>query len=191
MNITPNQNINFGAKLIKLSPVKKLADLKGEYMPAKLSFVEFEPGNKKDLQAISNAVKSWNGEMFASDIYTSAKLIRNRKLDPESHKIYVLTSQKNNFDNLNADEIVGLADFETNKPDEGHLNFLQVDPDLITSYVPPRFRYVGTGMLEALKSLYKKTITLKSVYSATAFYEKNGFKLIDFESLLYKWSKEK
>ena len=180
-------SLNFQAKLIEQTQAKKLVYPEKDYQSVNLSFVEIEPANKRDINALREVAENWDCATFATDIYTTARALSRKSLDSESYKIYALSSQRQNFDQLISDDILGIAEFKKDGANTGNLNFLQVDPDLIMSYDKPRYKYIGTGILNSLKSLYSKAITLTSVYSAALFYEKNGFKLIKPENLLYKW----
>lgn len=67
------------------------------------------------------------------------------------------------------------------------LMYLQVDPILLQKMEPPVYKSVGTGIINSLKRVYNKAIQLVSLYSATEFYVKNGFDVIDKEKLRYLW----
>ena len=106
--------------------------------------------------------------------------------DSERYQVYALTSQNRDFDKLCSDDILGLAEVE-NGEKAVELDYLQVNPQFIFGSQCPLFREVGTGIVDSLKSLYNKVIELTSAYSATEFYEKNGFEIFDINKLRYRW----
>ena len=70
---------------------------------------------------------------------------------------------------------------------------LQAAPNAMYSKTKKaEYNNIGKSLVKSLqKQKENKVISLKSMYSATGFYEKMGFKLIDPAQLLYEWRKIK
>lgn len=192
MMINNTQTPNFRAKFVASTQVKKLNTLKNEYEKCAVSFLEFDPANKKDLKAIKDVSRYWCDSRFGWDVFQSADAITYGNLDREANKVYILTKQKNDFDNLRYDDVLGLADVETNQNKEGkdylNLHRLQTNPDFIDKE-RPMFKYIGTSILNILKG-FNKIIELNSVSSAIDFYEKNGFVDLGTQFLRFRWTPE-
>lgn len=181
MNINFN-NLNFGAKYINSTLIKKYDSNKQSYSPVQAAFVEIESSNLSDRDALHELRKDWKD----CDYYI-APIVDSIDYEFEDNKVYALTSQRHNFDKLRSDEIMGLANMDVSKGKIPELSYLQVDPSLLNKMEPPIYKNVGTGILNSLKQIYNKAIQLVSAYSATEFYVKNGFDIIDKKKLRYIW----
>ena len=186
-------NTNFKAKFVGKTEIKKLNTLKNEYEKYGVSFLEFDASNKKDLSAMKNISRYWCDSQYAWDIYQSAEAIFYEAINPKTNKVYLLTKQKDNFKKLKYDEVLGLADVETKQYENGgdYLNIhrLQTNPDFLDKE-QPFFKYIGTGILNILKS-FNKVIELNSVHSAMGFYENNGFVDLGTQLLRFRWTPDK
>lgn len=182
-----NSHVNFGAKFIKKVNIKKFDKLTNEFKPIEASFVKFDPKNKEDLTAISSAVDSWEGQFFAKSIADHASKMQSSELSQRHNQIYLLSSQKDNFENLEPSKILGMAKTEHWKHTPDEIRYFETKPDIKHSQKDRTIKDVGKAMIESLKELYPKRIELTSSTSAADFYEKQGFKLIDEAWLRYRW----
>ena len=82
---------------------------------------------------------------------------------------------------------MGLANMNITKGTTPELLFLQVDPVLSYKKGQSIYKNIGTEIINSLKQIYAKAIQVVSLYSATEFYEKNGFEIIDTKKLKYIW----
>ena len=187
MKINSFSGLNFGAKYIEQVDVKKYNPKSTLYDSASLSFVEFDPINKRDTEAIANAVKTWKGQDYAGMIAQNANLVSNGFLSPEVNHIYLMTSQTHDFDNLDSKKILGLAQMQTGVDEEDNLRYFQVRPDLKHGIKNRRYKNIGSGMLDSLKKIYNKAITLIASYSAANFYELQGFEIRNTDLFEYIW----
>lgn len=177
---------SFEAKLINYSKVKKLSEIDELYVPSKVSFVEIVPNNSNDVKAIYNVAKYWENEHFASNISYTVQQLCQGVLDTVNHKVFALTKQKNKFDMLEDTKILGLIELE--KLDKSvKINYLQVNPEFVYA-VNPKYKGIGSKILDSIKKYYNTLIKVRSEYSATKFYEKNGFYLVDKNKFDYEWT---
>lgn len=190
MNICTNAPINFRAKYVNSVPVDKFDFDVWNYKPHKVSFLEYDYSNEKDFKSLYEAVRGWHGQHYAGCIVDNASLIVAGLLPKSKNKIYILTEQKGEFDNLNSRKIMGLAQMELNKDKPDELKFLQVRPNLIESFDIRKFKNIGKGIIDSLKSLYNKNgIFVNSSRMATGFYEKQGFERVVGTKFNYIWKK--
>lgn len=187
MNINNYNQTNFGANFINKVNIKRLDSKTNMYKSCQASFVQFDPQNKNDLNAISKAVKTWQGDNFAGTIVNNAIRIVNGMTSSKVNHIYLLTTQKDKFDKLNREEILGLAQMRSNKKDPDELWYLQVKPDTKYGAEGRTFKSVGSGILNSLKAIYNKKITLFASYFAANFYETQGFDVREPKLLEYEW----
>lgn len=190
MNTINISSASFGAKFINKIPVKKFDSLNNAYKDSLVSFVQIDSRNRKDVAALMDTAKYWRDGHYADNIAYTARELYLGKMDDNHYQVYALTSQKKQFDNLLSEKILGLIELE-NKPDYAEILHLQVDPELIYTNQPPRYKYVGTGILNFLKKFYNKTLELASVCSAVEFYQKNGFEICSSTSLRFRWKPSK
>ena len=183
-------SINFNAQFINQVTIKRYNPDKNNYNSIPVSFVQIEAENNNDIQAVKKTTKDWQNGMFSDKICIAAERIAEEKTNNSPVRIYALTSQMKDFDNLRPDNILGLVETENNK-NALEINHLQVNPEFLPSIEPPKYRHVGSGILDSLKNLYNKVIELTSVYTATNFYEKNGFEIFDIHKFRYRWIPKK
>lgn len=188
MRINNYSQINFNAKFLNNVTIQKLNPKTNNYIPTTASFVEFEPQNAKDFEAIKNAVTNWEGQVFATSIGTNAENIIKGTISNKINRIFMLTTQKDNFEKLDKEKVLGLANMEQlpNKPNE--LRYFQVKPDSKFGTNNRKFRHVGKEMLKSIQHIYKKGQLMAS-YSAANFYARMGLELIDANMLVYSWHK--
>lgn len=163
--------INFTANYIHSVKIKKLEG--SVYKPFEAAFTEIDLNNKRDLFSLKETSDNW-GECFAEDIYQDA--CKETSLGYKNH-IFALTSQKNNFDTLSPEKILGLVEFHEKKDNTNKIEFLQVQPDCVScQFGKANFKRIGSAIIKSLKILYPdKPIKLHSVIDAKKFYQKHHF----------------
>lgn len=181
-------NISFRANYIKPAVVQKRTT-DGSYADSKGSFIELDYKDKKDMDSLKKVSETWGAGTFAYDIYEEA-LQALEEDNIENKHTYAITQQGSGLDDVNPDEVMGLAYVEEKSPNEKELVYLQVDPSIAKTYEDKPIKHIGSAMLDSLKSISSDcAITLKSVNSALDFYETNGFKSNPKRSALeYIWN---
>lgn len=179
--------VSFQANLINKPNILKKTP-QNVFKPLKVAFVEIEPHNPNDLKALDNVGEYWS-ESFAGNISFIANSVAQGKSSANDYKIYALTKQAENFDSLNPDDILGLAETLPTDKNKIHINYLQVEPEQVYK-IAPDYNKIGSRILDSLKILYK-IITLKPNSKGTAnFYEQNGFKPVKENPNVWIWSRE-
>ena len=196
MKIVFTPNTNFKAKFIKTEPILKLSDNAAEYNKHDISIAKIEIDKAEDIQALQDSAKSWGVKAyFSQDIADSAAYMHGLKEKIGKDlgiNFYIATLQKDSFDKLRSDEILGMA--ETNRIEPKHLGIksLQVSPSVMHAKVNTEYKGIGRSIIRALKAQKEnKIISLVSMYSAANFYEKMGFILTNPENLMYVWRRFK
>ena len=177
INFTPS--VNFTAILKDYSPVVKKYDKDiGIYNDEKVSFVEIDTSNKNDIKALRDIAFEWcRGDTYAGQIYDDARQKSiNRYYDYENKlRFYAITSQKDDFDNLDYKKILAVCKSEEKSSEKMYLNYLQVKPSCIYER-PSNYKMVGTGFLDSLKKYYDEiTLTSLKLKKVLKFYKNNGF----------------
>ncbi len=186
MKINNINNTNFGAKFINNVRIQQFDSKTGDYKSKRASFVEFDPKNRRDLFAIRKATRGWDGDYFGRHIAEQAGEIAKSYISPHINHIYLLTSQLDDFEKLDNNEILGLAQMEINN-NENNLHFLQVKPSSTFLRAGRGYKKVGAGIITSLKKLYRHNISLISTTKAVNFYIAQGFELISEEMLKFGW----
>ncbi len=162
--------LTFQANYLSSATIERINVYKN--CPKKVAFVEINPAQKGDVATMHKTAIKWDkigGDGFAYDI---CKAINNGVKD----RFFVLTTQSDNFDKLDHNQILSMAQVKTEKEGESFVEYLQVDPENFRTAENPEFRLIGTAMLNSLKKIfYNKSILLDSVRNAISFYLKNGF----------------
>ena len=185
-------NISFGAKSLSKENIFKYNKNLNSYNQANVSFVEINPKNSNDYTAVSEAVKSWQNETYGTNIMHTVKELKKDYVKGENHKIYALTSQKDNLQKLNSDMILGLVQIELEENKTPYLSYLQTNPDYTEQYAfyfERIYKGVGTAILNALKKLYNSILLKASNRGLDYFYTKNDFHLVDKLGNKYLWKK--
>jgi len=181
-------NISFTANYIKPAIIQKINTKNNKAETLEVSCVELNPKDNRDLKAVREVVYDWE----TTDGYDGAILSYMRNYASEGKywevsscskeyldkmKFYAITSQKENFENLDSDDILALGQIKVD--DNIELKYLQVKPESFTSYLKKeKFKYIGTQMLKLILSLFpNKDITLCSSPYVYDFYLKNGFEM--------------
>ncbi len=174
--------ISFGATYISSALVQKNDHKKDTKKDVEVSFIELDPKNKVDLEAVHGVCEKWN----LKDSYLDIRYLffmfcarRGFSKGAPNTKFYAITTQKDNFNNPKTDDMLAVAEVEELDKDKLELKFLHVEPKHNNdSDSNSRFKYVGTALLDSLKNISKnKNIVVDSALSAVEFYKKNGFKL--------------
>jgi hypothetical protein len=187
MKINGNYSPSFSAKLVSTKQIGKL--VKNAYQNDVVSFVEIEPHNANDINALGNAAKEWLYGDFACNVYHAACSIRDDSKYYKNSKVYALTSQNSNLEKLDSKNILGLVHVE--KFSEGNLfiEHIVANPEIIKSRTP-EYNGIGTAILRSLKELcYKISCFPSKTESVIKFYYKNGFVEISAGTNCFVWYK--
>ena len=180
--------INFGAKPINRINIKIFDKRVNDFVHCQATFVKLDPKNSSDISAVGEAAKTWKNSKYASKIATAARWMNTNPIE-----VYALTIQKDKFDTLIPEKILGLAEMrKDNKiPDEDFLYHLQVKPDAINvdSNGKNNYKYVGSSILKSLKKIYSDIfLYAEDNQKIQKFYRDNGFIADYMYERRYHWS---
>ncbi len=193
--LTPQNYINFGAKYTGRTTVKRLNKITNEYVTQGVSVLEFDPNNKKDLDAMVKLAEKWKGSRFGDNIASTANKLYFDKRNPGKERIFMLTTQNLNFSVPDIKQVLGLTQTSCDDGFSICVDYLQTKPTLMNnpnkSKRTKEYTHVGEGLLNAMKSKFSdKPIYLYPLDDVTGFYIKNGFSEVSKDPLKYKWVKE-
>ncbi len=179
--------ITFKANLSALTNIKQLT---GEqtYKNIPAAFVELQIDSEDDLNALETIAYDWqDGDIYARDVYERFRINYEEQNPKTNERFFALTTQSENFKNLNPYKILGVA--ELYKPSENisEIEFLQTSPAYLNNIELPQIKHIGKAMIDCFKMIIKdKDISLYTTASAKSFYEKMGFKNIESNLMLLK-----
>lgn len=183
-----NNNISFGANFIQKLPVQKYSFKNKKYIPAYANLIEINPHDIQDVTALNNIAKAFGDDNYVNNISYDAKLAYKRHSTNERFAAFLLTKQSGNFENIDANKVLGAAEILRVKNREIDLVYLQTDPFLVYSLLPRTVKNVGGAILDYLKQTNDKISLIAT--SAERFYLKNGFKPVSSDCSLLVWSKK-
>ena len=187
-----SNNLAFKARFLQNIPVLKYNHKTKNYDKVLSSFLELDPKNINDAKALSEVVNYWENDKYACCILNGFEYCTKNLDKCEKYKIFALTYQKNNYDKLISDELLGLVQMNLEDGQTHYLSYLQVNPAYIEQYNifgNRMYKGVGSGILSALKKIYN-SISLKASSSGLdSFYKKNNFDLISKDDKKYLWEK--
>ena len=167
MKIT-NSNLNFNAKYLDRVEIRKKRFL--GYKPCEVSLIEFDRNNPNDLQAMNHVVHNYGPN---SPVYTMLWS------EPVSNQHIVgITTQKDNFENPVADNILALMQYYDYK-DLVYISKLQVEPKYKYEEMKffRKYKDIGKAFIKKVKMINdNKRLEVCSLEKAIPFYEKIGFR---------------
>ena len=153
------------------------------FNPVQAYIVELDKNNAEDLNSLHKVSRLWNKENSNLIYYMLADFIQDLDLKPDVNENHclILTTQKDNFENIDPQKVLGAMLFSEENM-ENELNWLQVQPKHNSKFKPVSRRYKGVGT--ALVSYLKAKFTDKPIYvyssnTAIDFYKKLGFNTYD------------
>lgn len=144
-----------------------------------VSFVEVNPQSESDVTTMREVTLNWGRDSYATNIMEYFQYSHFCGEDFDENRFFALTTQKNNFEKLEADDVLALALVFKESKRRVDLKYLQVDPE--NNYFSGERRYegIGRGILQSICKLFEnKDIFLQSVKTACEFYKLQGFKQI-------------
>ena len=182
--------ISFGAKPINTINIKKFDKRANNFINCQATFVKLDPKNSSDISAVGEAAATWKDSKYASKIATAACWMNKNPI-----VVYALTIQKDKFNKLVPEKILGLAEMRKDNriPDEDFLYHLQVKPDAINvdSDGKNNYKYVGSSILKSLKKLYSNIFLFSEISpNIQKFYMDNGFIRDYMYERRYHWSSD-
>jgi predicted GNAT family N-acyltransferase len=191
------QSITFTANYVKPVNIKRFNGKK--YVKDEVNLVEIQ---SEDIMPMRNITRNWKNAEYATGIY------RYFLMPTTDSRIYAITEQKQNFQNLQAQQILGvMLDIDHSKEEQRQIvGYLQVKPSEISSsygkstnriirkltnifskHKNAAHKNIGKAFVEALKSLHPQDeISLVSDPKAVGFYKELGFKPDKDEMLTYR-----
>lgn len=146
MEVCNRNNTQFcGTHIMKTSVLKKAAKELKQYIPHEAHIVELDYNVPADKKVAEELFRTWQGAEFIP-------IISSRTTSP-SRRVFAITTQNSNYENLNASEIMGVADFAF-KDTHSHTSFLQAKPEIINK--PDRdIKGVGRALMQGIISHIK------------------------------------
>ena len=178
--------ISFKANLVS-NPEIVRKDENGNWNPYGVSFVKMDARDKSDTSAVGEVAANWakycpRGEKtFAADVHRDMFLGTN----PDIYEFYALTGQKENFEQLESENILGFIQMRLHNGFLHEIEYLQAHPS--TYYTPEESIYkgIGSAMIKGIIKLFpQRDIILMPVDSAIGFYKKMGFEQMPFSRKL-------
>ncbi len=182
------KTISFGASFLNSAQVYKRTQ-DNKYKNAEVSFVKMNPKDDNDIKVLDNIQKYWENDKYASNIYNFALKIRKDELSAKNFKVYTLTSQNSDYENLDDRNILGAVLGETPKKDFLFIDYLQVNPKYIY-YPNTEYKRNGSAILDSLKTHFSEIMLKPTKGSTEKFYEKNGFHKVGDLMVWSKYNKE-
>lgn len=173
--------ISFKGNFISHLNIQKIYPIK---RPCKISIVELNPLDNRDLRALRELNDLWEAS-FSGSIYKDAASIHNIGEADKAQKFYVLTRQMKNFENIFPEDILAEAKIveDSFNGRSVNLDYLQVHPENMFGSENRKFKHIGTAFLDFFKNLYKgKEINLHTLFSSQDFYFANGFHRVERDS---------
>ena len=169
--------ISFKAKLMGETTVKLYNSKTSAYENRPAYFIRYDKRSEADLVSVLDTSRLWKrGDKYAKNIANNLYCAHKRKpFRLHINKFYALTLQKNNFEKVNPEKVLAMAE-TLNKNGTMYLEFLQVNPKYTAGFANRKYKDCGQAIVESLKNIrIIKDIILASNAHSVKFYEKCGF----------------
>lgn len=192
MQISFSQRLNFTAKRqdYESAFINRLADESRSYEPYKAHVAEIDFNSSSDLKALDDLRESWADGHFIEDIFIDAKKLHNRKWRNDgTKKIFVLTAQNDNFEELEPHKVLSICELSGIYGKGAEVSYIETNPEYRCKS-SAKYKRNGKALMEFLQSQFDK-LTLNAIDEDYIhnFYKSLGFKLIEPRSGLFKWVK--
>ncbi len=138
-----NNNPAFcGKPILKTSVLKKVQNA---YSNADAHIVELDFNNPSDYKAADNLQTLWKGEEFLPMMLCSKT--------NESKRVFVLTSQDKDFENMDSSKILGIVDFFLYDK-TADIKFLQADTNIIKQK-NREIKGIGSSLIKGVCEYFK------------------------------------
>ena len=176
--------ITFGANYIQNVMIQKRTP-ENKFEPCEVAVVELDANSMDDFNTLRTLASSWGPDTFVPDMTFHFRVYAGLEQQALLH-LFAITQQKKDFEKLNTNDVMGLADFKEEK-NLYALNYLQTNPDYGYVNYFQEYKHVGTAMLNFLKAKFSdKPIKLHSTQNAVPFYLKNGFQQqVEHDGMIY------
>ena len=167
--------ISFKAKYIQPTTIKHKG-IDSQFHDYKAAIAELKTCSQNDLMTINELNCDWsNCQTLANDIAKIYNSLYANTKPSEDESFFVVTTQKDKFDKLDREKILGII--QTKKTNNVlEIENLQVSPETNYAAVVRQFKQVGRRLVEfIINSNNNNRIELLSERSAIPFYEKLGF----------------
>ncbi len=191
MYINPINNINFQAKIAKAKvPILKRNGNKG-YQNCSAKLWELDINNPNDMQKIREICRM---PEFALYSYELPQALTENNTEEYKKHCFVLTKDNNKTaSDIDKNDVLGMFTFyETNKNEQPNIikffiTNLQYRTKWNCSVHEKEYMHIGNGMAKAAKSISpQKSLYCYSEPWAVKFWEKNGFKQISEQNMLFR-----
>ena len=171
--------INFRAKYINTQKIIKNDN--NQYKQHDVAFVQINSQCENDILCLKSVEKTWGKKALVKDLVKDINQEWETKKADKNAKYFALTSQKNGFEKLLPQKILGVIELlTTSDKNTDYINILEVEPNSIYGAKQRRFVNIGSSILNALKeNLNNKDFILEARENVVKFYEKNGFKSVN------------
>ena len=181
-------NISFKAQFVKPVFINRVSG-QGNYNKCLASFVKLNPRDINDVKNVELLSKEWGNKASYIKII-SQNLFNEYKMQEDSakNKIYALTTQITDLENLNPKDIQGVLEIMPTmfSQEDLYISYFEINPKNIHSNPEKIYSKIGTEILDTIKRLFpKKKLLIVAGNDSQKFYEKNGFKETPFGLLEY------
>ena len=180
--------INFTGSFVKNVTISKLIS-DGKMKLEDVALVKLDKTDKRDVMTLAETAYNWENVAsgYAPNIYCDSLKTKNYPNVSNEH-YFALTTQKENFEKLEADKILGLSLFFEKKAPNNELAWLQANPSTNHEAGERTYKNIGKALVNFMKGLFTKPIYVQADKKAIPFYQKLGFTQAEKlpEQMIYK-----
>lgn len=169
--------ITFKAQYIKPVSIERKG-LDSKFHPYQVALIEFNPKSEQDFLSLNVTNCNWgNCKTLLHDIMKKFNFLHRGLRMPQEERFFGITKQKEHFDKLEPDKILGVLQTRRNRQGKFEIENFQVSPNTNYDAIVRDYKGVGKALLEHIKEHFvkEKEILLDAKKSAIPFYEKFGF----------------
>lgn len=182
-------SISFTGKYLQTKTIKH-KNAENMFHDCRVKLVELDSDCSNDVDALSMVNYSWDsGKTLLANINEEFRDCREFENPSLFKNFFVMTTQRDNFENLKPKKVIGAAEVFVRDPEAVTLKYLQVDPKNNMQCKERQFKGIGTAILDGLKEIFKgRDIILEPVKDkgVKKFYKSNGFQPYKDDLIIYR-----
>ena len=185
-NYTPS----FGAVYHSTLNANKYCENTKTYEPTEINCLKYDKNNPNDIKALIKLCRLWiGGKEYYKTITDDILRQKGQGIYDNDLDIFILTTQKDDFEKLDEKQICGLSEVERLTESRNIVDYIEINPQY-THSKKSQWLGLGRALIDNIKKLDKEFV-LEADDDVIEFYEKNGLeKILPNEKMYEELSRE-
>ena len=144
-----------------------------------VALVQLNPNNSKDLDSVMALILPWGGfDSYTLDITNDMhNIFTGGYINKNNPKFLAITTQKDNFETLESEKILGITEITEPKDDVLKIDFIETEPNSRFKTQDRQYIHIGKSLVRTIIELTDRTyIITNAIKENINFFKGLGFK---------------